>query len=39
MEYNEFEKKLLSQLKNDDKECLDTVINNRKLIQAHLQNT
>jgi len=39
MEYNEFEKKLLSQLKNDDKECVNTVIQNEKLIQNYLQNT
>jgi len=39
MEYSEFEKKLLSQLKNDDQDSINTLLNNRKLIQEYLQNT
>jgi len=39
MEYHEFEKKLIYQLKNDDQDSINTVLNNRKLIQEYLQNT
>ncbi|OUM59297.1 hypothetical protein PIROE2DRAFT_15215 [Piromyces sp. E2] len=39
MEYNEFEKKLLSQLENDDVDCLNTIRKNEELIQTYLQNT
>jgi len=38
MEYSEFEKKLLTELKNDDKECINTVLNNEKLVQLYLQD-
>jgi len=38
MEYNEFEKTLLSQLKNNDDECIKNIENNKKLIQLNLQN-
>jgi len=39
MEYNEFENQLLSHLKNDDNEYLNTVTENERLIQTYLQNT
>ncbi|KAL6593471.1 ankyrin [Neocallimastix californiae] len=39
MEYNEFEKKFISELKKKDREILNTINNNAKLVEAHLQNT
>jgi len=39
MKYAEFEKKLLTQLKNDDEDSINTVLNNEKLIKEYLQNT
>jgi len=40
MEFTEFEKKLLTYLKdNNDKECIDLIENNKKLIQAYLQDS
>jgi len=38
MEYEEFEKKLLSFLKNNNIECLNLIDDNEKLIQLKLQN-
>jgi len=38
MEYSEFEKILLSQIKNKNEDCIQTIESNQKLIQLYFQN-